>query len=78
MGEDLILKGIPEQSEIGYLTLYESYGYFEVGSYYKTPKLPIWIVCSESHYSLLFTLDFNQTKGKDLQLDLIYYDELAK
>jgi len=59
MGEDLILKGIAEQSEIGYLTLYESYGYFEVGSYYKTPKLPIWIVCSESHYSLLFTLDFN-------------------
>ena len=78
MGEDLVLRGIPCLSEIGFLTLYEAYGYFEVGNFYKTPKLPIWIVCSESHYSLLFSTDINLARSKDLKLDLIYYDELAK
>ena len=27
----VVLKGIPDQSEIGFLTLYEAYRYFEVG-----------------------------------------------
>lgn len=60
------------------MTLYEAYGYFEVGTYYKNPKLPIWIICSESHYSLLFTLDINNTKAKEQKSELIYYDELSK
>lgn len=30
------------------------YGYLEVGSFLKTPQLPIWVVCSESHFSSLF------------------------
>jgi hypothetical protein len=28
MGDGLILKGIPSQSEIGFLTFYEHFGYF--------------------------------------------------
>lgn len=28
MGEGLILKGIPDQSEIGFLTFFEHFGYF--------------------------------------------------
>jgi len=78
MGEGLILRGIHALSEIGFLTLYEAYGYFEVGTFYKQPKLPIWIVCSESHYSLLFSTDILASKSKETKLDLIYYDELAK
>lgn len=61
MGEnsdDLVLKGINKRSEIGFLTFYEHYGHFEVGDNYKKPKLPIWIVCSESHYSILFSCNF--------------------
>ena len=55
MGEDLVLKGIHRRSEIGFLTFYEHFGHFEVGEYLKKPVLPIWIVCSESHYSILFS-----------------------
>lgn len=59
MGDGLILKGIQRQSEIGFLTFFEHYGYFQVGANLKKPYLPIWIVCSESHYSILFSTDIN-------------------
>ena len=55
MGEDLTLKGIHRRSEIGFLTFFEHFGHFEVGESLKKPVLPIWIVCSESHYSILFS-----------------------
>ena len=58
MGDDLVLKGIQKRSEIGFLTFYEHYGHFGVGENYKKPILPIWIVCSESHYSILFSCNF--------------------
>lgn len=29
----------------------------QVGDRLKTPETPIWVVCSESHYSILFCLD---------------------
>ncbi len=44
----------------------------------KSPKLPIWIICSESHYSVIFSPDINLAKKKQQVFDLIYYDELAK
>ena len=31
MGDDLVLKGIHHQSEIGFLTFFEHFGHFEVG-----------------------------------------------
>jgi len=64
MGEGMILRGIDKQSEIGFLTLFEAYGYFNVGSFLKNPKLPIWIVCSESHYSILFSTDLTLATKK--------------
>ena len=76
MGEGLVLKGITRQSEIGFLTFFEHYGYFQVGKYLKTPTIPIWIVCSESHYSVLFSTDAECQQKKEF--DLIYYDELAR
>lgn len=52
---------------------------YKVGAYLKTPRYPIWVVCSESHFSVLFALQrellTNQDKG--LEFDLYYYDGLA-
>jgi len=31
MGDDLVLKGIHRQSEVGFLTFFEHFGHFEVG-----------------------------------------------
>lgn len=78
MGEDLILQGIHKDSEIGFLTLFEHYEYFQVGRRLKQPKVPIWIVCSESHYSVLFSTDMGVLEPAKKDFDLIYYDELAR
>ena len=78
MGDNFIIKGVHKDSEIGFLTLFEAYGYFQVGQHLKSPKLPIWIVCSESHYSVIFSPDIGLARRKQAVFDLIYYDELAK
>ena len=59
LGDNFILKGIEKQTDVGFLTLFEHYEYFEVGKFMKRPKLPIWIICSESHYSILFAVNSN-------------------
>lgn len=51
----LKLKGIPKQSNIGFLSLLESMRYCEVGSFFKCPKDPIWLLASETHITVLFT-----------------------
>ena len=80
--DDLVLKGINKRSEIGFLTFYEHFGHFEVGENYKKPILPIWIVCSESHYSILFSTNIGMATqtitANSRAFDLIYYDELAR
>ncbi|XP_063272894.1 probable ubiquitin carboxyl-terminal hydrolase MINDY-4 [Prinia subflava] len=78
-GNITILKGITSRSDIGLLSLFEHYDVCQVGCYLKSPKYPIWLVCSESHFSVLFCLE------KDLlsdwktgrRFDLYYYDGLA-
>lgn len=42
----------------------------------KQPPLPIWIICSESHYSVLFSTEIDCAFKKSF--DLVYYDELAR
>ena len=59
LGDNFVLKGIEKQSDVGFLTFFEAFGYFTVGENLKTPRLPIWIVCSESHYSCMFSVDAN-------------------
>ena len=78
LGDDLILKGIHKRSEIGFLTLFEHYEYFTVGDNLKKPVLPIWVVCSESHYSVLFSTDMGVLSASRKDFDLIYYDELSR
>jgi len=62
MGEGFILKGVEGQTDVGFLTFFEFFGYFTVGQHMKMPRVPIWIICSESHYSILFSVDNNLIK----------------
>ncbi|KAM9308094.1 putative ubiquitin carboxyl-terminal hydrolase MINDY-4 [Gastrophryne carolinensis] len=78
-GNITILKGISTRSDIGFLSLFEHYGVCQVGSYLKTPKYPIWVVCSESHFSVLFCLKKELVSDwrAERRFDLYYYDGLA-
>lgn len=49
------LKGIDRQSDIGFITLMEQHRYCTVGSFYKNPKHPVWVVGSETHLTVLFS-----------------------
>lgn len=51
---ELVCRGIQKRPVIGYLTQLESMRYLEVGGYYKTPRFPIWVVGSTSHFTVLF------------------------
>ncbi|KAK1932986.1 hypothetical protein X943_001710 [Babesia divergens] len=55
--DTLKLKGITKEAQIGFLTELEARRYCKVGSYYKNPKLPIWVISSHSHYTVLFGID---------------------
>ncbi|KAL1428066.1 hypothetical protein MTO96_000402 [Rhipicephalus appendiculatus] len=76
--ETTVLRGITSRSNIGLLSLYEHYKSCKVGSYYKDPKYPIWIVLSESHFSVLFSKSFMALAPEDEKFDLFYYDGLNK
>ncbi|NWZ55376.1 MINY4 hydrolase, partial [Haliaeetus albicilla] len=78
-GNITILKGITSRSDIGLLSLFEHYDVCQVGCYLKTPKYPIWLVCSESHFSVLFSLekDLLGDWKTERRFDLYYYDGLA-
>lgn len=51
---ELTCRGIQSRPDIGYLSQLESLRYCEVGGYYKSPKYPIWVVGSTSHFTVLF------------------------
>ncbi|KAM5156845.1 putative ubiquitin carboxyl-terminal hydrolase MINDY-4 [Mantella aurantiaca] len=78
-GNSTVLKGVPSRSDIGFLSLFEHYSVCQVGSYLKTPKYPIWVVCSESHFSVLFCAkkDLVSDWRAERRFDLYYYDGLA-
>ncbi|GAB6023895.1 hypothetical protein CHUAL_008631 [Chamberlinius hualienensis] len=75
----LLLKGVQNTSEIGFLTLMEHSNTCKVGKRLKHPEYPIWVICSESHFSVLFC---KQPFGdKDLinsPVDIFYYDTLSR
>ncbi|XP_030053614.1 putative ubiquitin carboxyl-terminal hydrolase MINDY-4 isoform X2 [Microcaecilia unicolor] len=78
-GSSTLLKGITVRSDIGFLSRFEHYNICQVGSYLKTPKYPIWVVCSESHFSILFCLrkELMNDWKIERRFDLYYYDGLA-
>ncbi|KAL3513877.1 hypothetical protein ACH5RR_026594 [Cinchona calisaya] len=56
LGGGMFVKGISSTVDVGFLTLLESLNFCKVGQYLKCPKWPIWVVGSESHYTVLFAL----------------------
>ncbi|KAK9505298.1 hypothetical protein O3M35_009386 [Rhynocoris fuscipes] len=53
----LKLKGIQQQSKVGFLTLLEHLRYCEVGSFLKNPINPVWVLGSETHLTVLFSFE---------------------
>lgn len=51
------LKGIDQQSDIGFVTLMEHMRYCTVGMFLKSPKYPIWVLGSETHLTVAFSFD---------------------
>uniref|UniRef100_A0A668ANS7 Ubiquitin carboxyl-terminal hydrolase MINDY n=1 Tax=Myripristis murdjan TaxID=586833 RepID=A0A668ANS7_9TELE len=78
-GNLTLLKGIKGRCDIGLLSLFEHYNICKVGTYLQTPHFPIWVVCSESHFSVLFSLQRELLTNQDRaqEFDLYYYDGLA-
>ncbi|XP_028301347.1 probable ubiquitin carboxyl-terminal hydrolase MINDY-4 isoform X2 [Gouania willdenowi] len=78
-GNMTLLKGIKSRCDVGFLSLFEHYNICKVGAYLKSPCYPIWVVCSESHFSVLFGLqrELLTCEDKCHEFDLYYYDGLA-
>eukprot|EP00762_Andalucia_godoyi_P008371 ANDGO_07355.mRNA.1 Protein FAM188A homolog len=74
----IMLRGCPIRSEIGFLTLLEYYQNVQVGSNLKNPKLPIWVICSESHYSVCWSHSAKSAEAVLEEDELWYYDGLAR
>lgn len=77
----LSLRGVQFRPKVGFLTLFEAFGSLEVGSHFKNPEWPVWVVHAESHYSVLFGLlpeDCNQDANLTSKTDLWYYDPLGR
>ena len=76
-GPDVMaLQGVPHRSRAGYLTLMEHFGNCRVGERLKAPEHPVWVVCSESHYTVLFAKR-EGAAGADEAFDLWYWDQLG-
>ncbi|XP_031237852.1 probable ubiquitin carboxyl-terminal hydrolase MINDY-4 [Mastomys coucha] len=78
-GNIMLLRGIDARNDIGFLSLFEHYDVCQVGCFLKTPRFPIWVVCSESHFSILFSLQPELLCDWRCErlFDLYYYDGLA-
>lgn len=78
-GNVTLLKGIAARSDVGFLSLFEHYDVCQVGCFLKTPRFPVWVVCSESHFSVLFSLQPELLRDwrTERLFDLYYYDGLA-
>ncbi|MED6261535.1 hypothetical protein ATANTOWER_006422, partial [Ataeniobius toweri] len=78
-GDRTLLKGIKDQCQVGLLSLFEHYNICKVGAHLKSPYYPVWVVCSESHFSVLFGLQRELLINQDevMDFDLYYYDGLA-
>lgn len=43
------LRGLDRQSQIGFITLMEHLRYCTVGSFFKNPVHPVWVLGSDTH-----------------------------
>uniref|UniRef100_A0A182QYT7 Ubiquitin carboxyl-terminal hydrolase MINDY n=1 Tax=Anopheles farauti TaxID=69004 RepID=A0A182QYT7_9DIPT len=51
------LKGINQQSDVGFITVMEQLQYCTVGFFYKNPKNPVWVMGSDTHLTVLFSTE---------------------
>ncbi|XP_060534262.1 ubiquitin carboxyl-terminal hydrolase MINDY-3 homolog [Cylas formicarius] len=51
----LKLKGIEKQSQVGFITIMEYHRFCTVGSFYKNPIHPVWVLASDTHLTVLFS-----------------------
>uniref|UniRef100_A0A182N0L0 Ubiquitin carboxyl-terminal hydrolase MINDY n=1 Tax=Anopheles dirus TaxID=7168 RepID=A0A182N0L0_9DIPT len=51
----MTLKGISQQSDVGFITVMEQLQYCTVGFFYKNPKNPVWVMGSDTHLTVLFS-----------------------
>ncbi|XP_052245400.1 probable ubiquitin carboxyl-terminal hydrolase MINDY-4 isoform X2 [Dreissena polymorpha] len=79
-GNIMMLKGVVSRCDVGLLSLFEHYKSCQVGTYMKTPRYPIWVICSESHFSVLFCVRKELTSDwkAERRFDLYYFDGLAR
>ncbi|KAL1495180.1 hypothetical protein AB1Y20_017045 [Prymnesium parvum] len=56
LGGGLVLRGVASRPAVGLLSVLEALRYLQVGNFFKQPHAPIWVVASETHYSVLFGL----------------------
>ena len=80
LGDDtgIVLKGVSEKSTIGYLTLLEAMRLCQVGNNYKVPEYPIWVIGSESHFTVLFSFDANINAESNIEKLLINTEKAFK
>jgi len=70
LGTSLKCHGVQSQPSIGYLTQLEALRYCSVGSFYKSPQFPIWIVGSTSHFTVMFgSIDCLKESESDILLE---------
>ena len=56
LGGGFMLRGVGARPAVGLLSELEALRYLQVGAMYKQPRTPIWVVASQSHFSVLFAL----------------------
>lgn len=59
----MVLRGVPEDAciEVGLLSELEALRYVTVGSKFKKPDFPVWILGTTSHYTVMFGFDKDAT-----------------
>eukprot|EP00371_Babesia_bovis_P003383 XP_001612030.1 hypothetical protein [Babesia bovis T2Bo] len=62
------LKGIEAKGNVGFLTEREATRHCQVGSFYKNPRFPVWVLGSYSHYTVLFAVDVNLSKLTEYEI----------
>jgi hypothetical protein len=75
------LCGIRSRCEVGFLTSVEFFEHVAVGEYLKRPAADVWVVCMESHYTIVFadtSVQDLDVKASSDTLDITYYDQLEK
>jgi len=53
----LVLRGVEKRPQVGLLSYLEAMRYLEVGSLFKNPLMPIYVISSSSHFTVLFCLE---------------------